>query len=160
MNNERRNSIVNESSKSTTDRDDISFQNVQENCIALEKSVNESSRTDAAPKSEKALTTKTDTLQNKESNKNKKTLTEVQSTNEKNKKQTQLLNNSGKTVYFDEIVVDGVKDKITDTKKNDLLLGNLPPLLPTNNSVLSDLPPFNDKKANMNDLKQLMDIGN
>ncbi|XP_058802291.1 centrosomal protein 43-like [Phymastichus coffea] len=158
LNNERINSIVNESSKSETDKDDVSSQIVQENSSSSEKSINDTNRIDLSPKLEKVITVKPDSFLYTESKKNRKNLTGVQNVNEKNIKQTQLLNNSEKTVYFDEIVVGGIKDKITETKKNDLLLGNLPPILSTNNSVLSDLPPLSDKKANMNDLKQLMDI--
>ncbi|KAF7991856.1 hypothetical protein HCN44_010657 [Aphidius gifuensis] len=67
--------------------------------------------------------------------------------------------NFGKTVYFDEIINDGKNEKI-NLKNSDTLLGHLPPIVVNkNNSIFSDLPPLNGKKTNINDLKELMDIG-
>lgn len=80
--------------------------------------------------------------------------------NAQNLRKVDVDNNSiGKTVYFEEIIVDGKLEKVGAAKKNESLLGDLPPLVPKTNSIFSDLPPLNGKKTNINDLKELMDIG-
>ncbi|XP_044599265.1 probable serine/threonine-protein kinase DDB_G0276461 isoform X1 [Cotesia glomerata] len=86
---------------------------------------------------------------------------ELQNTNNaQNLRKVDVDNNSfSKTVYFEEIIVDGKLEKVGATKKNESLLGDLPPLVPKTNSIFSDLPPLNGKKTNINDLKELMDIG-
>lgn len=86
---------------------------------------------------------------------------ELQNTNNaQNRRKIDMENNFGKTVYFEEIIVDGKKEKVGDIRKNESsLLGDLPPLAPKSNSIFSDLPPLNGKKTNINDLKELMDIG-
>ncbi|XP_043273917.1 uncharacterized protein [Venturia canescens] len=68
-------------------------------------------------------------------------------------------NNFEKTVFFEEIIVDGKRQKVGDVRKSETLLGELPPLAPKSNSIFRDLPPLNGKKTNINDLKELMDIG-
>lgn len=69
-------------------------------------------------------------------------------------------NKLGKTVFFDEIIIDGKKEKVSGNHKSDTsLLGDLPPLTTKAASIFSDLPSLNTKKADINDLKELMDIG-
>lgn len=103
------------------------------------------------------LITKLEIHQNLEIHKNKRSLTEFQTVhNAKNKKLTEPLNKTEKALYFDEIIVDGVKEKI-GTRDGELLPEESSS---TNKLVFADLPPLNGKKANMNDLKELMDIGN
>lgn len=66
----------------------------------------------------------------------------------------------GKTVYFDEIISDGKKEKVSGNHKSEAsLLGELPPLATKTNSIFGDLPSLNTKKADINELKELMDIG-
>ncbi|XP_012263625.2 uncharacterized protein LOC105690423 [Athalia rosae] len=78
--------------------------------------------------------------------------------NVQNKKLT-TDNKLGKTVYFDEIIIDGKTEKIgTNHKSESSLLGDLPPLPTKASSIFSDLPSLNTKKADINDLKELMDI--
>ncbi|KAK0094916.1 hypothetical protein PV326_009635 [Microctonus aethiopoides] len=85
---------------------------------------------------------------------------ELQNTNNaQNRRIVDVENNFGSTVYFDEIIADGKKEKIVGTRKTESLLGELPPLGPKSNAFFSDLPPLNGKKTNINDLKALMEIG-
>lgn len=79
--------------------------------------------------------------------------------NAQNMKIIDAENNFEKTVFFEEIIVDGKRQKVGDARKNETLLGELPPLAPKSNSIFGDLPPLNGKKTNINDLKELMDIG-
>ncbi|XP_046602424.1 uncharacterized protein LOC107227747 isoform X1 [Neodiprion lecontei] len=66
----------------------------------------------------------------------------------------------GKTMFFDEIIIDGKKEKVgANHKSESSLLGDLPPLTTKVTSIFSDLPSFNTKKTDINDLKELMDIG-
>ncbi|XP_046737526.1 uncharacterized protein LOC124406113 isoform X2 [Diprion similis] len=66
----------------------------------------------------------------------------------------------GKTVFFDEIIIDGKNEKVgANHRSESSLLGDLPPLTTKATSIFSDLPSFNTKKTDINDLKELMDIG-
>ncbi|XP_012285692.1 uncharacterized protein LOC105702592 [Orussus abietinus] len=80
--------------------------------------------------------------------------------NVQNIKQISVENNMGKRVFFDEIIIDGKKEKVDAICKTESLLGELPSLAPKTNSIFSDLPPLNTKKTNINDLKELMDLAN
>ncbi|KAJ8668833.1 hypothetical protein QAD02_000097 [Eretmocerus hayati] len=80
-----------------------------------------------------------------------------ESHNEKIEKPVEPYSQKGKTIYFDEIVIDGLTGKIDD-KQQTSVLGELPSLSRTINSSVSDLPPLNGEKANINDLKELMDL--
>lgn len=79
--------------------------------------------------------------------------------NVQNKKPINTGNSFGKTVYFKEIIVDGKREDINDICNTETFLQDLPPLDKKPHSILSDLPPLNGKKTNINDLKELMDIG-
>lgn len=80
--------------------------------------------------------------------------------NVQNKKKNLLEKPFEKSVYFDEIIIDGRIEKVDVLlNKSDSLLGELPPLITQTNSIFSDLPPLNCKKTNISDLKQLMQIG-
>lgn len=69
-------------------------------------------------------------------------------------------NKLGKTVFFDEIIIDGKKEKVCSNNKSESsLLGDLPPLTTKATSIFGDLPSLNAKKTDINDLKELMDIG-
>ncbi|XP_051153533.1 uncharacterized protein LOC127276886 [Leptopilina boulardi] len=79
--------------------------------------------------------------------------------NVQNKKKNLLEKPFEKSVYFDEIIIDGRIEKVDVLlNKSDSLLGELPPLITQTNSIFSDLPPLNCKKTNISDLKQLMQI--
>lgn len=67
--------------------------------------------------------------------------------------------NFGKTIYFDEIIVGGERKNVSTMNKAEPFLEGLPTINQKANSIFSDLPPLNGKKANINDLKELMDIG-
>lgn len=104
-------------------------------------------------------TAHSEVYQNQEVFKNRKSKAELKSVNNvKNTKQIDPMN-SGKTVYFDEIILDGKKEKMKTSHESELLLGELPPLQSTNNTVFGDLPPLNGNKTNINDFKELIDIG-
>ncbi|XP_076625625.1 uncharacterized protein LOC143343995 [Colletes latitarsis] len=79
--------------------------------------------------------------------------------NVQNKKSVNIGNSFGKTVYFEEIIVDGKKENINAIHDTESFLQDLPSLDKKSHSILSDLPPLNGKKTNINDLKELMDIG-
>lgn len=79
--------------------------------------------------------------------------------NVQNKKSVNTGSSFGKTVYFDEIIVDGKKENINDICNTETFLQDLPSLDKKPHSILSDLPPLNGKKTNISDLKELMDIG-
>ena len=79
--------------------------------------------------------------------------------NIQNKKPVSTGNSFGKTVYFEEIIVDGKRENINDIHNTDTFLQDLPSLDKKSHSILSNLPPLNGKKTNINDLKELMDIG-
>jgi len=76
--------------------------------------------------------------------------------NVQNKKSVNVESNFGKTVYFDEIIVDGEQKNVSEIEP---FLEDLPAINQKANSIFGDLPPLNGKKANINDLKELMDIG-
>jgi len=76
--------------------------------------------------------------------------------NVQNKKSVNVENNFGKTVYFDEIIVDAEEKNVNEAEP---FLEDLPAINQKANSIFGDLPPLNGKKANINDLKELMDIG-
>ncbi|XP_043478317.1 uncharacterized protein LOC122508819 [Leptopilina heterotoma] len=79
--------------------------------------------------------------------------------NVQNKKKILIEKPFEKSVYFDEIIIDGRVEKVDVLlNKSDSLLGELPPLISQSNSIFSDLPPLNCKKTNISDLKQLMQI--
>lgn len=79
--------------------------------------------------------------------------------NVQNRKKTLIDKPFEKSVYFDEIIIDGRVEKVDVLlNKSDSLLGELPPLISQSNSIFSDLPPLNCKKTNISDLKQLMQI--
>ncbi|XP_014472120.1 PREDICTED: uncharacterized protein LOC106743097 [Dinoponera quadriceps] len=67
--------------------------------------------------------------------------------------------NFGKTIYFDEIIVDGERRNVSTMNKAESFLEDLPAINQKAGSIFGDLPPLNGKKANINDLKELMDIG-
>ncbi|CAK9807279.1 Centrosomal protein 43 [Anthophora plagiata] len=79
--------------------------------------------------------------------------------NVQNKRPVNTGNSFGKTVYFEEIIVDGRRENINDIHNTETFLQDLPSLDKKSHSILSDLPPLNGKKTNINDLKELMDIG-
>ncbi|XP_032666454.1 uncharacterized protein LOC116841970 [Odontomachus brunneus] len=67
--------------------------------------------------------------------------------------------NFGKTIFFDEIIVDGERKNVSTMHKAESFLEDLPAINQKAGSIFGDLPPLNGKKANINDLKELMDIG-
>lgn len=79
--------------------------------------------------------------------------------NVQSKKPVNTGSNFGKTIYFDEIIVGGERKNISTMNKAEPFLEGLPTINQKANSIFSDLPPLNGKKANINDLKELMDIG-
>lgn len=68
-------------------------------------------------------------------------------------------NNFGKTIYFDEIIVGGEHKIVSTMNEAKPFLESLPTINQKANSIFSDLPPLNGRKANINDLKELMNIG-
>ncbi|CAL1677649.1 unnamed protein product [Lasius platythorax] len=68
-------------------------------------------------------------------------------------------NNFGKTIYFDEIIVGGERKIVSTMNEAKPFLESLPTINQKANSIFSDLPPLNGRKANINDLKELMNIG-
>lgn len=74
---------------------------------------------------------------------------------------TNSRNSLGKTMFFDEIIVDGKKERIENAHKHEPMFDQLPPLkAPKSNSIFGNLPPLNGKKeANINDVKQIMERG-
>ncbi|XP_014216926.1 uncharacterized protein LOC106645548 [Copidosoma floridanum] len=100
-----------------------------------------------------------DVTTNQETHQNKISLMEFHTANNlRNIKQAESSKKTGKTIFFDEIIVDGVKEKLPEAKDDKLLLDNLPPLPISNNSIFGDLPPLNGKKANIDDLKEILDM--
>lgn len=79
--------------------------------------------------------------------------------NVQSKKPVNAGSNFGKTIYFDEIIVGGERKNVSTMNKAEPFLEGLPTINQKANSIFSDLPPLNGKKANINDLKELMDIG-
>ncbi|XP_034942641.1 putative uncharacterized protein DDB_G0293878 [Chelonus insularis] len=85
---------------------------------------------------------------------------ELQNTNNTQKNHKIDVENSfGKTVYFEELIVDGKSEKVGNTKQSDQLLENLPPFVSKTHSIFNNLPSLNGKKNDINNLKELMDIG-
>ncbi|XP_011310050.1 FGFR1 oncogene partner-like [Fopius arisanus] len=85
---------------------------------------------------------------------------EIQNTNNAQNRIIDGENNFSKTVYFDEIIVDGKRERVGGGGgRRESLLGDLPPIGARGNSIFTDLPPLNGKKTNINDLKELMDMG-
>ncbi|XP_011149135.1 FGFR1 oncogene partner-like isoform X1 [Harpegnathos saltator] len=80
-------------------------------------------------------------------------------THAQNKKPVNAGDNFGKTIYFDEIIVDGERKNVSTMNKAETFLKDLPAINQKASSIFGDLPPLNGKKANINDLKELMDIG-
>lgn len=79
--------------------------------------------------------------------------------NVQNKKPVNAGSTFGKTIYFDEIIVDGERKNVSTMNKAEPFLEGLPIINQKANSIFGDLPPLNGKKANIDDLKELMDIG-
>lgn len=79
--------------------------------------------------------------------------------NVQSKKPVNAGSNFGKTIYFDEIIVDGERKSVSTMNKAESFLEDLPAINQKAGSIFGDLPPLNGKKANINDLKELMDIG-
>lgn len=79
--------------------------------------------------------------------------------NVQSKRPINARNNFGKTIYFDEIIVGGEHKIVSTMNEAKPFLESLPTINQKSNSIFSDLPPLNGKKANINDLKELMNIG-
>ncbi|KAL7300470.1 hypothetical protein TKK_0006821 [Trichogramma kaykai] len=92
-----------------------------------------------------------------ENTNNKHLLDQLSFDNLKNKKINEPIVR-GKTLYFDEIIVDGTSEKVTEKKDVESFVGQSSNTPYSNTSNLGDLPPLNGKKTHMNDLKELMDI--
>ncbi|XP_066602921.1 homeobox protein 3-like [Prorops nasuta] len=90
---------------------------------------------------------------------NKNSLDLQISNNVQNKKPVSTGNNFGKTVYFEEIIIDGRRGNISTMHNAESCLNNASTLEHNHNSIFGDLPPLNGKKANINDLKELINIG-
>ncbi|XP_063978474.1 uncharacterized protein DDB_G0283357-like isoform X2 [Diachasmimorpha longicaudata] len=86
---------------------------------------------------------------------------ELQNTNNaQNRRKIDGENNFSKSVFFDEIIADGKREKVGNPAGNKgSLLGDLPAIGARGNSIFGDLPPLNGKKTNINDLKKIMDMG-
>ncbi|XP_050464349.1 centrosomal protein 43-like isoform X2 [Cataglyphis hispanica] len=78
--------------------------------------------------------------------------------NVQSKRPINARNNFGKTIYFDEIIVGGEHKIVSTMNEAKPFLESLPTINQKSNSIFSDLPPLNGKKANINDLKELMNI--
>ncbi|OAD56131.1 FGFR1 oncogene partner [Eufriesea mexicana] len=118
-------------------------------------------KTEPLIKFDESIVTEMQTNQNEDINKqNNINSLELQIVNNvQNKKPVNTGNSFGKTVYFEEIIVDGKRENINDIRNTDTFLQDLPSLDKKSHSILSNLPPLNGKKTNINDLKELMDIG-
>ncbi|OXU30095.1 hypothetical protein TSAR_004184 [Trichomalopsis sarcophagae] len=162
INNKKSNSL-DMSDSNSNESNNKNLQNINDKSITLETDTDRSnkvlSETDKNINHSKLINSQPEMQKNPETNKSKKSMMEFQAVkNVKNTKQIDPMNNVGKTVFFDQMIVDGKQEKITEPKNDKTLLGELPPLSSTNNSIFGDLPPLNGKKANINDLKELMDI--
>lgn len=73
--------------------------------------------------------------------------------NVQNKKQINIECNFGKAIYFEEIIVDEKRDNVGTVHKAE----SSSPL--DKSGSIFDLPPLNGKKTNINDIKELMDVG-
>ncbi|XP_067209817.1 centrosomal protein 43-like isoform X2 [Linepithema humile] len=78
--------------------------------------------------------------------------------NVQSKKPVNAGSNFGKTLYFDEIIIGGERKNVSTMNKAEPFLEDLPSINQKANSIFGDLPPLNGKKANINDLKELMNI--
>ncbi|XP_031827536.1 uncharacterized protein LOC116424794 [Nomia melanderi] len=118
-------------------------------------------KTEPLIKFDESIVTELQTNQTEDINKqNNINSLELQMTNNvQNKKSVNTGNSFGKTVYFEEIIVDGKRENINTIHNTESFLQDLPSLDKKSQSILSDLPPLNGKKTNINDLKELMDIG-
>lgn len=118
-------------------------------------------KTEPLIKFDESIVTESRTNQNEDiSKQNNINSLELQITNNvQNKKPVNTGTNFGKTVYFEEIIVDGKRENINAIRNTESFLQDLPSLDKKTHSILSDLPPLNGKKTNINDLKELMDIG-
>ncbi|XP_011500243.1 PREDICTED: protein PF14_0175-like [Ceratosolen solmsi marchali] len=139
------------------------FQNLKDNCIALDNMTDQNNillnETNTNINHHILGNTHLELHQNQETYKNKTNSMEPQTTNNvTNKKQIEQIKNIESNIEFDERIVDGMKEKIIESNNSDLLLGEIASLPSINNSVFADLPPLNGKKANINDLKELMDL--
>lgn len=106
-----------------------------------------------------SVVSETNTNSHVEIKQSKRNLSEVQTFNKvNNTKQTELL--KGKPTIYDQNKSDGISRKSKETDKKSVS-GSLSSELPSlKHSILGDLPPLNEKKPILNDLKELMDIGN
>jgi hypothetical protein len=164
INNEIMHSSITEMSTFSSDKtSNNNFQTLKENCVAVESVTDQNNKLS----SQINFNIKHNTLgimqqeihQNQETYKNKTNCIEIQTSNNvKNKKHIEQITNIGNIVYFDKRIVDGTKEKITGSHNSEILdeMSSLPSI---NNTIFTDLPPLNGKKTNMNDLKDLMDIG-
>lgn len=138
-------------------------QNITSNLTSQETKVdNETNlvnKSEQLIKFDESITCETKTNQNEDAAPKQKNNDLQITNNAQNIKRIDVENNFAKTVYFEEIIVDGSKQKVGAVQKSESLLGELPPLGPKSNSIFGDLPPLNGKKTNINDLKELMDIG-
>ncbi|XP_076686607.1 uncharacterized protein LOC143378630 isoform X1 [Andrena cerasifolii] len=118
-------------------------------------------KTEPLIKFDESIVTEAQTDQNEDiSKQNNINSLELQiANNVQNKKAVTTGNSFGKTVYFEEIIVDGKRENINAIHNTESFLQDLPSLDKKSHSILSDLPPLNGKKTNINDLKELMDIG-
>lgn len=82
----------------------------------------------------------------------------VGNNNVQNKRPVNAGSNFGKTIYFDEIIVGGERKNVSTISKAEPFLEDLPTINQKANSIFGDLPPLNGKKANISDLKELMNI--
>ncbi|XP_043492089.1 centrosomal protein 43-like [Polistes fuscatus] len=73
--------------------------------------------------------------------------------NVQNKKEINIECNFGKAIYFEEIIVDEKRDNVGTVHKAE----SSSPL--DKSGSIFDLPPLNGKKTNINDIKELMDVG-
>ncbi|KOX80571.1 FGFR1 oncogene partner [Melipona quadrifasciata] len=118
-------------------------------------------KTEPLIKFDESIVTEMQTNQNEDiSKQNNINSLELQIVNNiQNRKPVNTGNSFGRTVYFEEIIVGGKRENINDIHNTDTFLQDLPSLDKKSHSILSNLPPLNGKKTNINDLKELMDIG-
>ncbi|KZC12203.1 PREDICTED: putative uncharacterized protein DDB_G0282133 [Dufourea novaeangliae] len=134
---------------------------IQETEIDTPIQTNLLNKTEPLIKFDESIVTELQTNQNEDiSKQNNINSLELQiANNVQNKKSVNTGNSFGKTVYFEEIIVDGKRENINTIHNTESFLQDLPSLDKKSHSILSDLPPLNGKKTNINDLKELMDIG-
>ncbi|EZA53016.1 hypothetical protein DMN91_002425 [Ooceraea biroi] len=149
------------------DKSTASPYDVRTNDLAQETDSNvTSNQTSPLNKSESLIKFDESIVIDARANQNKDVLTKQNSINSlelsiennvQNKKPVNVGGNFGKTIYFDEIIVGGERKNVNTMGDAEPFLEGLPAI--NQNSIFGDLPPLNGKKANINDLKQLMDIG-